>query len=67
MIGCLFRSRSRDMLRTVQASEGIVQVLCQPLRFPGLGDPQKMCIRDSSLAWFNIPIDTEEAIRERDW
>ena len=28
------------MLRTVPASEWIVQVLRQPLRFPGLGDPQ---------------------------
>ena len=28
------------MLRTVPATEGIVQVLRQPLRFPGLGDPQ---------------------------
>ena len=28
------------MLRAVPASEGIVQVLRQPLRFPGLCDPQ---------------------------
>ena len=28
------------MLRTVPAPEGIVQVLRQPLRFPGLSDPQ---------------------------
>ena len=28
------------MLRTVPASEWIVQVLRQPLRFPGFGNPQ---------------------------
>ena len=28
------------MLRTVPASEWIIQVLRQPLRFPGFGDPQ---------------------------
>ena len=28
------------MLRAVPASEGIVQVLRQPLWFPGFGDPQ---------------------------
>ena len=36
------------MLRTVPASEGIVQILRQPLRFPGLGDPQV-------YAWLAFP------------
>ncbi|CAN4072843.1 ClpX-type ZB domain-containing protein, partial [Dysosmobacter welbionis] len=40
LIGCLSRGTDRNMLRTVPASEGIAQVLRQPLRFPGLGDPQ---------------------------
>ena len=40
LIGCLFCSRSRDMLCAVPSSEGIVQVLRQPLRFPGFGDLQ---------------------------
>ena len=40
LIGCLSRGTDRNMLRTVPAPEGIAQVLRQPLRFPGLGDPQ---------------------------
>ena len=36
LTGRLFRSGSGNMLRTVPAPEGIVQVLRQPLRFPGL-------------------------------
>ena len=40
LVGCFFCSGGRDMLRAVPAPEGVVQVLRQPLRFPGFGDPQ---------------------------